>query len=376
MPTKLTTSEFIERARQVHGDRYDYARTVYVNNKRKVIITCPEHGDFEQRPNKHTKGQGCTSCGRLATTAAQTLTTSEFIAKARAVHGDRYDYDRTVYVNSKRKIIITCTEHGDFEQLPTSHMRGIGCASCAIAAKTLTAETFIEKARAVHGDRYDYSKTEYVNNKRKLIITCPEHGDFEQEAKSHTRGQGCPSCGAVSRAAAKALTAETFIAKAREAHGDRYDYSKSVYASAHTKVIITCPEHGDFEQRPNDHTRGIGCQSCANHGYQPNKTGYLYFLLDTETHSRIKIGISNDTKQRFQTLRRETPFAFEPMEIIETYGEIAPQLEKLCHDALPSANLSGFDGATEWMRFDGAVVRQLIETCESYRLLDTTAHTR
>lgn len=83
------------------------------------------------------------------------------------------------------------------------------------------------------------------------------------------------------------------------------------------------------------------------------------------------MAISNDPSQRIQRLRRQTPFEFEPIEIIKTYGEIAPQLEKLCHDALPSAGLTGFDGATEWMRFDGAVVRQLIETCESYRLLDT-----
>lgn len=302
MPTKLTTSEFIERARQVHGDRYDYARTVYVNRKLKVIITCREHGDFEQRAADHTRGKGCLACGGKGA-----LTTSEFITKARQVHGDRYEYDRTSYVRAITKVIITCPEHGDFEQCPSDHTRGIGCPSCG----------------------------------------------------------GC-----------KPHTTAEFITRARNVHRSLYNYSKSVYVNKSTKLIITCPEHGDFKQTPNNHTQGVGCPSCANHGYQPNKTGYLYFLLDTETHSRIKIGISNRPDQRLRELRNATPFEFEPMEIIETYGEIAPQLEKLCHEALPSAGLTGFDGATEWMKYEGATVRQLIETCEFYRLLDTTAHTR
>ena len=372
----LTTAEFIEKARAVHGGRYEYGRTEYVNNKRKVIITCPEHGDFEQPPKDHVRGQGCPSCGRLATTAAKTLTAETFIKKAREVHGDRYDYSKSVYVNNKRKVTIICPEHGDFEQTPANHIQGQCCPSCGVvsraSAQALTTPEFIERARQVHGDRYDYDRTVYVNRNLKVIITCPEHGDFEQIPANHMQGKGCSSCGVVSSASAQTLTTEEFILKARAVHGGRYDYSKSVYVNAFTKVIITCTEHGDFEQLPSGHASGKGCASCANHGYQPNKRGYLYFLLDTETHSRLKIGISNDPAQRLRTLRRQTPFEFEPMEIIETAGEIAPQLEKLCHDALPSADLTGFDGATEWMRFDGATVRQLIETCESYRLTGET----
>ena len=362
---RLTTAGFIEKARVVHGDRYDYSKSVYVNNTTKIIITCPEHGDFEQTPGNHTQGQGCHLCA----ITAQTLTTETFIWKAREEHGDRYDYSKSVYVHNKHKVIITCPEHGDFEQRPDVHTQGKGCPSCgavsSASAQTLTTEDFILKARSVHGERYDYSKSVYVNNKHKVIITCPEHGDFEQRPDVHTQGVGCPSCAT----ADKTLTTNGFLVKARSVHGDRYGYSKSVYVNKRSKIIITCPEHGDFEQTPNSHTQGAGCPSCAVTGYAPNKPGYLYFLLDTETHSRIKVGISNDPVQRFQQLRRQTPFEFEPMEIIETYGEIAPQLEKLCHEALPSANLTGFDGATEWMKYEGATVRQLIETCESYRLI-------
>lgn len=375
MPTKLTTSEFIEKARQVHGDRYDYARTVYVNNKRKVIINCPEHGDFEQRAMDHTQGKGCTSCGRIATASAQKLTPEEFIERARQVNGDRYDYSKSVYVNTSTKVTITCRVHGDFDQRPHDHLRGIGCQFCGritlSKAQALTTEAFIVKARQIHADKYEYGRTEYVNDRTRIIITCPEHGDFVQRPNHHTRGHGCPSC-----SGCKPHTTETFITMARQAHGERYDYSKSVYVHNKRKVVITCPEHGDFEQLSTSHVRGIGCPSCADYGYQPHKTGYLYFLLDTDTHSRIKIGISNRPDQRLRELRHATPFEFEPMGIIETYGEIAPQLEKLCHDALPSAGLTGFDGATEWMKYEGTTVRQLIETCESYRLLDTLLHMR
>ena len=284
------------------------------------------------------------------------LTISEFIERARQVHGDRYDYDRAVYVNKSAKIIITCREHGDFEQTPHNHVsNGNGCYSCN-GGKPHTTADFIAKAQVVHGDKYDYSKSVYVNRYTKVTITCPEHGDFEQRPSCHMRGKGCQSCKCT-----KPYTTADFITRARNVHGNRYDYSRTLYVNKFTKVTIKCPEHGDFEQRPRDHIRNIGCPSCAAGGYQPHKTGYLYFLLDTETHSRIKIGISNRPKQRLRELRRATPFTFEPMEIIETYGEIAPQLEKLCHDALPSAGLTGFCGATEWMRFDGATVRQLIE---------------
>jgi hypothetical protein len=253
---------------------------------------------------------------------------------------------------------------------------GKGCPSCG--GKTiLNTETFIENARRVHGDKYDYSRSKYVTARRNVVITCPEHGDFEQTPNRHvSQGSGCTHCGRTAQIESQTLTTETFIAKARQVHGDRYDYSKSVYRGTHRKLIVTCPEHGDFEQTAGNHTMAQGCPSCAVSGYQTRKTGYLYFLLDTDTHSRIKIGISNDVTQRIQKLRRETPFPFEPMEIIKTYGEIAPQLEKLCHDALPSANLTGFDVATEWMKYDGDKVRQLIETCESYRLLDTLLHIR
>lgn len=125
--------------------------------------------------------------------------------------------------------------------------------------RKLNKEAFVERSRKVHGDKYDYTKVEYLNNFTKVCIVCPEHGEFWQAPMSHMAGHGCPAC-----AGLKKRTTETFVEKAREVHGDKYDYSKTIYVNKRTKVIITCPIHGDFEQCANNHLRGQGCPMCGN----------------------------------------------------------------------------------------------------------------
>ena len=118
-------------------------------------------------------------------------------------------------------------------------------------------EEFIEKARKVHGDKYDYSKVDYKDALTKVTIICPKHGEFYQIPDNHLGGNGCPSC-----SGNKKLTTEEFIGKAREVHGDKYDYSKVDYVNYNTEVCIICPEHGEFYQTPDIHLRGISCPAC------------------------------------------------------------------------------------------------------------------
>lgn len=120
----------------------------------------------------------------------------------------------------------------------------------------MTTEDFISKAIAVHGEKYDYSKVEYVNTLTKVTIICPIHGVFEQRPKVHLGGCGCPYCGSSSR------TTETFIKAARRVHGDKYDYSKVKYINSYTEVTIICPNHGEFKQQPTLHLKGYGCSKC------------------------------------------------------------------------------------------------------------------
>ena len=185
---KLTTETFVKRAKTVHGDRYGYEKVAYVNTDTKVIITCPQHDDFEQTPHNHLNGHVCLACS-----GRKKLTTETFIKKAKAIHGDKYSYNNVAYIQNKAKVIITCPEHGDFEQTPNGHLMGQSCPTCG-GTKQLTTETFIEKAKAVHGDKCSYDKVEYEKIYDKVMLTCPEHGDFEQVAHDHLRRNGCGKC--------------------------------------------------------------------------------------------------------------------------------------------------------------------------------------
>lgn len=196
---QLTTEEFIEKARQIHGNKYDYSKVEYVNNHTKICITCPQHGEFWQTPGSHLSGCGCPKCANNKKSVSQKSNTEEFILKAREVHGDRYDYSNTNYINNKTKVCIICPKHGEFWQMPYNHFKGEGCQKCydnrrGISQRSNT-EEFIEKAKKIHGDKYDYSKVNYINCDTKVCIICPEHGEFWQRPDHHLASKcGCPLC--------------------------------------------------------------------------------------------------------------------------------------------------------------------------------------
>ena len=129
--------------------------------------------------------------------------------------------------------------------------------------KRKTTEEFIVDARKVHGDKYDYSMVFYDNSKVKVAIVCPIHGTFYMSPNNHLKGQGCPKCGDISMANARRNSVESFIERAKQRHGDKYDYSQVEYVDNRTKVTIVCPEHGPFSQTPSDHIQGAGCPKCA-----------------------------------------------------------------------------------------------------------------
>ena len=192
MGKKLTQTEFIERARVAHGQKYSYTKTKYINASTHVIITCPIHGDFLQNPDSHTRGVGCPRC------AGKCVTTESFILRAREVHGQKYDYSKVVYKNAKTKVCIVCPEHGEFWQTPDGHLEGKGCRECGklkySKSRTKSTDKFILQASRVHNNKYDYSETEYKGARNKVCIICPKHGKFYQNAGSHLSGYGCPKC--------------------------------------------------------------------------------------------------------------------------------------------------------------------------------------
>ena len=138
---RLTTEEFITKAKLIHGDKYDYSKVDYKYSNENVIITCKVHGDFLQRPGNHINSkQGCSKCAGNINKSSQ-----EFIEEAIKIHGDKYDYSKVDYKCANAKIIITCKIHGDFEQKPYCHLNGNGCYMCCKNHKLNTIE-FIEKA--------------------------------------------------------------------------------------------------------------------------------------------------------------------------------------------------------------------------------------
>lgn len=196
---KLTTDEFVARAKQLHGDRYDYSKVDYKTQRNKVCITCKEHGDFWQEPINHLHGCGCPACGAQTAANKNRKDTESFIKRARQTHGDRYLYDKTIYVSNHKKVIITCKEHGDFLQEPSNHVSGAGCPMCKgeiiSQIQTKSLDDFIKEANNVHGvGTYDYKLVKYTNGHSKVDIICPKHGIFSQMAYSHLQGVGCPHC--------------------------------------------------------------------------------------------------------------------------------------------------------------------------------------
>lgn len=193
--------------------------------------------------------------------------TKKFIEQARSIHGYYYDYSNTVYIRSDQHVTVICPFHELFSVTPRSHIRnGKGCPLCKESkAVEERHKKFIDKSTKAHGDKYDYSLVDKSNKlHEKVTIVCPDHGPFSQTKNNHMKGQGCYECSLKKKADRLSEgQADSFVKKAIETHGERYEYSKTSYKSSKENVTITCPTHGDFEQTPNNHLRGAGCPQCG-----------------------------------------------------------------------------------------------------------------
>jgi hypothetical protein len=260
------------------------------------------------------------------------LTLEQFIEKANKIHNNKYDYSKGVYVNNHTKIIITCKDHGEFEQIPTSHTSGCGCKLCGTitngSKRTFTTAEFIKKAVEVHGEKYDYTDTTYSGSHEFVNILCKTHGTFKQKAGSHLLGIGCTQCGLDRSAESRTTTTREFIERANDIHNNKYDYSLVSYKNTHTKVKIICHTHGEFNQRPNDHLRGIRCPMCAGNNTKLTK---LKKYGDATYTNRAKMKQTKLEKygDEFYTNREKSR-----QTSIELYGVIHPKQRHMI-DVLP-----------------------------------------
>lgn len=173
------------------------------------------------------------------------LTTEDFIKKAILVHGDKYDYSKVIYINSKSKVCIICPEHGEFYITPNSHLRGSGCPRCSKPVHNL--ETFIQQAKLIHGDKYDYNKVDYVKSLQYVTIICPEHGEFTQKPAYHLQGNGCPLCARRNAGLKGRLSQEEALQKLKNVRGNKFNYSKVEFTKTDGIITLICPEHGEFQ---------------------------------------------------------------------------------------------------------------------------------
>ena len=187
----LTNKEFINKAQKIHNNKYDYSKTNYINTYTKVSIICPKHGEFYQTPKNHLKGCGCSKCKSDKISNRFISNTKDFIKKYKKLIPE-YDYSKVEYKKSNQKVKIICPIHGEFEITPNSLQQGSRCPKCS--GRFMDKHYFIECSKKIHGNKYDYLKVNYINSKTKVSIICPEHGEFLQRPESHLIGNGCPCC--------------------------------------------------------------------------------------------------------------------------------------------------------------------------------------
>lgn len=287
MPIKITTTDFINKATIRHGKIYDYSKVIYINNSTPVIIICKKHGEFLQKPYNHTRGSGCKKCFR----ERDKYDFKTFVSKAREVHGEKYKYpyqkiDKGI---SKTKVLITCFKHGDFEQLGTQHLTGRGCYECGLETISekgrIKVSEFLFRSKEIHRDRYIYDLVDFQGVNRKVKIICKEHGMFEQTPDNHMNGQNCPRCGQIQTGISGRITFKEFKKRAREVHGEKYNYISDSYTMVSEKVSVICHDHGEFKINGTNHLNGEACYNC---GIEKIRDDKLIPLEEIKKNLRVK----------------------------------------------------------------------------------------
>lgn len=299
---KLNTEQFIEKAKCVHGDRYDYSLSRYEKAHSKIDIVCSLHGLFRQAPTSHLGGNGCPQCAEVARTSyKRKLNTKKFIERSVAVHGDKFNYSLTKYVDCHTRLTIVCSAHGEFNQRPHDHLKGYGCPLCkgekiSNSKKKITTGIFVERSNAIHSSFYDYSMSEYLGHDVKVTIGCPIHGRFSQYPHPHMGGRGCQLCANQKIAESKTISTEEYVCRSTAVHGNLYDYSSTIYSGCKDSVNVKCLSHGEFVVNASNHLQGQGCPCCAESGFKSDKPALLYLLrFDKPIATFWKIGITNRT---------------------------------------------------------------------------------
>lgn len=325
-----TTEYFIEKAKELHGDSYNYDKVDYKTSNTNVIIGCNKCGDiFNQTPLSHLKGSGCIKC----VNKAQTFTKEEFIDRARKIHGDLYNYDEVDYKGIFVKVTIKCKNGHTFSQPPTGHLKGNGCRKCYTNTIRVSEDYFIKRSKDLYGDSFNYDNLNFVDINTPITLTCKNGHTITQLPQSHLRNGVCRECNGK-----LPYDRESFIKKSKEIHGeDTFDYSDVKFLNIKTGIWLTCRNGHKFKQFPFNHLRGMGCKKCSDklRTFKPTEEFFIgkptiLYYIKFEENNVYKIGITTrSTKTRFNG---ET----QPYKIIKEWlfenGEDALKVEQEYHD--------------------------------------------
>lgn len=274
--------EFIGRFRDKFGSAYDLSNTKYIHAREKVEITCREHGIFQATPDtllgKNRRLIACPKCSLKHRNTLKKDDKESFIAKALKKYGQLYCYSKVIYHDTKSPVEIICKNHGVFERAPGIFLNGRGCPSCAMEkrhnSRRLSIAEVKKRISKIHGSDIAINLNNYQNNRQTVEAKCKKHGIFSAKISNLLSGSGCPHCSRKKGADARRLTNDTWIKKAKAVHGNRYDYSKVEYETAHKLVNIVCKIHGPFKCRPTNHTSlKRGCPYCAKTGPKKSRAG-------------------------------------------------------------------------------------------------------
>ena len=251
----LSNEEFIKKSKE---------KTKYTGKRNNVILTCKRHGDFLVNAGNHMyKKAGCAKCSNNFSPSTQ-----EWVEKAKQKFPN-YDYSKVKYINNKKNVIIICKKHGEFKQTPSNFLKNNGCKECYKEYKiSLYKEYFLEMAKKLFKDKFDYSKSNIINSKKKIEIICPEHKSFFQEPYVHLNSKyGCPKCQPSPTKGKLKYSTKEYIDEIKAIQGNKYDYSITVYNGMNEFIKYICPNHGVIKQNALKHIKGYGCRLCnESHG--------------------------------------------------------------------------------------------------------------
>ena len=330
----LTVEEWLKKATDKHNGFYDYSLVDYKNNSTKVEIICPIHGVFTQMPNAHSdRGDRCPKCGLESRAKINRTTKEDFIRKSNEAHNFKFDYSLVHdFKRLDEHLTIICPIHGEFTQNGNSHIRGADCEKCSYEKRgvdySISKEEMLKRFEKFNNNLL-YDLSNYKNTNSIISYFCEIHGNVKQNAQKHLRGKQCSKC--AKKISWNTSNTETFVEKAKQVHGDKYDYSKVDYKNNRIKVEILCKHHGSFFQKPNNHIDSSGgCPTCAKimSSYRKdlsddeiesskNVKCLLYVMeFSNEDEKFWKLGISSNYKKRKKDLLKQSGYKIEDISVL------------------------------------------------------------